>query len=255
MEQPCQFSESILLDYVLGQTSADVGSAIEQSSSCRKAADILKREFDALRPHLKRALCPEPESLLAFYKGLVSDEEAAPIKRHLTYCSYCSKDLALLEIMDKKSVSAPSESQEPKRNVLREALNGLIEAFFQSPLQLQSQPLLRGEKPALVYRTHDTRIPEVTVTLNFNERRHAWRLTGEVHTSESQPVLEIINVYLKSSLEQEAEALHGQLRGHSRFTFPELDDGRYNLHIITTYGEIAIFKLVPGDNMLFGDPK
>lgn len=65
---------------------------------------------DSFKAALYRITCPDSATLGNFHLGLLSDEAAAPIKKHLAICPHCPQEIAQLEAFMAETAVSPEPS-------------------------------------------------------------------------------------------------------------------------------------------------
>jgi hypothetical protein len=180
---------------------------------------------------LHRITCPDPETLVNYQERRLAGTERLVIARHIAECPLCAEELHILNSIDAVPLeSTPSLGRR------------LIEAIFQSPLQLP-QPV-RGT--ILHYRALDLLIH--LIVRKMPDQSGLWLIRGQIRTLEGQLVLEQIErVTLRTLNDPEETLQETDIESGSSFNFGELPTGLYTLTVFTADTEIVIPELLIGD--------
>lgn len=234
VDTPCPYSEEILLDYLCNLVSAELAAAIEASPTCRQMAGQLAKSQGPWLKAVYRRHCPEVGTLLAYHDRELSATERLVCYRHLAQCPRCQEELALLATPE----ASPAVS-------LFTGLRKVVEAIFQSPLELQFQ----GEW--LQYNT-----PQVTI--NIDERQspgksRSWTVRAQLRDQEGQLLTNRVELATLEAATPEAAApaavppllIHGTFSATS-IVFRDLPPGDYSLQLVLPEEEIIIRKVTVG---------
>jgi anti-sigma factor RsiW len=94
---PPELTDQELLTYLDGEADVRVIGHLEQCVHCRSRAQDLAHLQERLAAHLYRLDCPSPLQLGEFHLGLLDQEQAAAITRHLAECPHCTNEVAELK--------------------------------------------------------------------------------------------------------------------------------------------------------------
>ena len=228
-QQPCQFDEATLLNYLRNAVPADVRQTIEQSPSCLGAAKQLADETRRLMPFLREAVCPEIDTLIDYQEGRITGTPRLVIHRHVQRCQQCQAELAMFGAIDAvPNVDQPS------------FLRRVVEALFQAPT-LSAAPV-RGN--VIFYRT-----PQIAIhlySIKSPGKARTWILQGLLRSAEDQPFTQSEDILLVNLDEPAEPAQHAAREAAGTFSFSELEAGRYRLQVITPEEEIFIREIEIG---------
>lgn len=188
---------------------------------------------DSFKAALYRITCPDSATLGNFHLGLLPDEAAAPITKHLTICPHCTQEIAQLEaFLAETAVSLqPSAAERIKVWIAKrittqgEARDGLGTPAF----------ALRGsDNGPLMYEAGDAQLSlEVQDDPEHPGRKSILGLVLGIETAQVEAKL----------LRGDAVETAVTLDDLGNFTFTNLAAGSYQLVVVGPTTEIHIPEL------------
>lgn len=221
MQSSCTLGEEVLLEYILGQATAEIRVAVETSPACRAAAEQLAVFIQPLMPVLYRLECPDPSTLVEYQEGLIYGTQHLILHNHIKRCPLCTQEMALLQTMD--GIDAP-ELTERTSWLSRLATKRSAVTFG-----------LRGSR-------QEYEIDDYSIFLIVREAQSlelSWDLRGEIHR-QGQPASHIQHIQLAATSLYEPVVHESTVDTEGGFRFVTLPEATYTLIIQTDPGEIVI---------------
>ncbi|MEI7768560.1 MAG: RNA polymerase subunit sigma-70 [Chloroflexales bacterium] len=229
MGNPCELDESLLFDYIAGLVSAEQRAAVETNAACLARVQMIATEVAKIEAFLYRAICPEPDQLIAYQERRLEGTLALVVMHHVERCERCREELAMLAAID----TVPLESTGPLTGLRR-----AIEAMLQPTLALK----LRGK--ANIYLAD-----QVLITLSLRQSTSSsprWTLTGELSHPDGGSYTGSVEYVL---LQRETMAdIQSDLDADGTFVFRNLQSGSYRLTVVTVDTEVMIRLLSVGSD-------
>ena len=91
-----ELGDAQLLAYLDGEAETEVVMHVEQCAQCSERARQLAQLQGHLTSRLYRLVCPSSTDLGEYHLGLLSQEQAGAVGRHLAECPHCSREVAQL---------------------------------------------------------------------------------------------------------------------------------------------------------------
>lgn len=126
--QPPALDDLALIAAIDGEASSEVLAHLHACSSCAARAEHFERLQLLLRHQLFRLFCPTADDLAAFQQRLLAGDRHDAIARHISDCTHCRRELALLN----RITGAASAGEPPS---LRDSLRAM--ALLIQPLPAQ----------------------------------------------------------------------------------------------------------------------
>ena len=231
MSDPCQFDESVLLDYIVGDASPAVRSAIEASPPCRVAAEALRQALGSLMGIVYRAACPDVETLVAYQERRLDSTGQLVMRKHVGGCPLCQHELQLLASID--AVPLWPQPSGPRR---------VIEALFRPPLA-RAQPV-RGQ--SLLFQAD-----ELMIHLSVYAQPGAagrWVVRGHVRSPDGLRAAEVVEEVGAERVDEPTPMSVVGAGDPGAFRIAGLERGTYDVSLVLAGVEIVVRGLaVPAD--------
>ncbi len=229
--EPCAFDEATLLEYIQGNASAELRTAIDRSPACVEAARRFAEQVEILAPLFRLALCPDVETLIDYHAKALPSAKQLVVHKHLQHCRQCQAEIALFAAID----AVPLQAEPP-------FLRRLMDAVLAVPTLALSP--IRGA--LLQYQT-----PTIHILLDTRKstgKTRTWTLIGELRTHDGMRFTELESVSVQQNDAPGLPALPATLEEDGSFVLKGLAAGSYRVQIITSTEEIHIRELMIGDD-------
>jgi hypothetical protein len=136
-----------LIAWLDGEADDPVREHLDRCPSCRQRRDQLALQIGRLKPRLYRVECPDPAELSRFHRNQLAADRQTWFQRHLDTCSYCARELALLQRRAVSTLSAP-QILEPEDGLrpLTEGVRTLLARLIGGPGMSSALLPVRGER-------------------------------------------------------------------------------------------------------------
>jgi len=157
-----ELGDAQLLAYLDGEAETEVVEHVEQCVQCSERARQLARLQGRLTARFYRLVCPSSTDLGEYHLGLLAQEQAGAVGRHLAECPHCTREVAQLRsYLDALAPDVEFNPLERARILVAELVRG-IQDLGSSPAFAPSPAFagLRGDEEGgpLVYQAEEYQV-------------------------------------------------------------------------------------------------